>query len=209
MTRKPEHDTAPPEQTGPPEQTVSTPPRRLARVMAAPSRIVRPRGWGLVLLAAGLWTMLGAVPGLVDPETAYQHFHGGPATRDALELFRGASGQTFLFAVGYLVAAFAPRRHALVVALGGAGKAMYAARLLSHAAAGPAAPLTLVAAVGDLVFVGAFVVFLAHTAGSGVSGRSRLSVGFASLLLGVGNAMGNGRPDHPIQDSDTQQPQQH
>jgi hypothetical protein len=110
--------------------------------------------------------MLGAIPGLVDPETAYQRFHDGPATQDVLELFRGASGQTFLFAVGYLVAAFAPRRHALVVALGGAGKAIYAVRLLSDAAAGHAGPLTLVAAVGDLVFVGAFTVFLAHTAAS-------------------------------------------
>jgi len=122
-----------------------------------------PHGWGLVFLAAGLWTMLGAIPGLVDPEAAYQRFHAGPVTQDALVLFRGASGQTFLFAVGYLVAAFAPRRQALVVALGGAGKAMYAVRLLSEAAAGQAGPFALVAAIGDLVFVGAFVVFFART----------------------------------------------
>lgn len=160
MTSKSVHDTAPP------EQTASTPPRYTARMAAALARIWRPRGWGVVLFAAGLWTMLGAVPGLVDPATAYQRFHDGPATQDALELFRGASGQTFLFAVGYLVAAFAPRRHALVVALGGAGKAIYAVRLLSDAAAGHAGPLTLVAAVGDLVFVGAFIGFLAHPAAS-------------------------------------------
>jgi hypothetical protein len=110
--------------------------------------------------------MLGAIPGLVDPATAYQRFHAGPVTQDVLVLFRGSSGQTFLFAVGYLAAAFAPRRHALVVALGGAGKAMYAVRLLSEAAAGHAGPLAVVAAVGDLAFVGAFVAFFARNIAS-------------------------------------------
>jgi len=137
----------------------STPARRTD---PTPARVWIPRGWGLVFLAAGLWTMLGAVPGLIDPAAAYQRFHAGPVTPDVLLLFRGSSGQTFLFAVGYLVAAFAPRRHALVVALGGAGKAMYAVRLLAEAAAGQAGPLTVVAAVGDLAFVAAFVVFFAR-----------------------------------------------
>lgn len=139
-------------------QAASTPESR--NQTTARNRV--PRGWGLVLLAAGVWTMLGAVPGLVDPEASYQRFHAGPVTQDVLVLFQGSSGQTFLFAVGYLVAAFAPRRHALVVALGGAGKAMYAVRLLVEVAAGQAGPLALVAAVGDLAFAGAFVVFLAH-----------------------------------------------
>ncbi len=105
--------------------------------------------------------MLGAIPGLVDPEAAYQRFHAGSVSPDALVLFRGSSGQTFLFAVGYLVAAFSPRRHALVVALGGAGKAMYSVRLLFEVVAGNAGPLTLVAALGHLAFVAAFVAFFA------------------------------------------------
>jgi hypothetical protein len=136
------------------------------RATIEPARAWVPHGWGLVFLAAGLWTMLGAIPGLVDPEAAYQRFHAGPVTQDVLLLFRGSSGQTFLFAVGYLVAAFAPRRHALVVALGGVGKAMYAVRLLFETAAGHAGPLALVAAIGDLAFVGAFIAFFASmTAG--------------------------------------------
>jgi hypothetical protein len=148
--------------TGRPGQAASPPASGTSPRRPAWPRAWVPRGWGLVLLAAGLWTMLGAVPGLVDPGAAYQRFHAGPVTEEVLVLFRGASGQTFLFAVGYLVAAYAPRRHALVVALGGAGKAMYAVRLLSEAAAGHAGPLTVVAAVGDLVFVGAFVAFFAR-----------------------------------------------
>lgn len=143
----------------------STPERRTdPPALRAPApRSWVPHGWGLLFLAAGLWTMLGAVPGLVDPAAAYQRFHAGPVTEDVLVLFRGSSGQTFLFAVGYLVAAFAPRRHMLAVALGGAGKAMYAVRLLSEAAAGHAGPLALVAATGDLAFVGAFVAFFARS----------------------------------------------
>lgn len=158
-------------------QTTSTPESRISlrhpahsqewaaqiRATVGPTRAWVPHGWGLVFLAAGVWTMLGAIPGLVAPEAAYQRFHAGPVTEDVLVLFRGSSGQTFLFAVGYLVAAFSPRRHALVVALGGAGKAMYAVRLLSEAAAGHAGPLTLVAAIGDLAFVGAFVAFFARS----------------------------------------------
>jgi hypothetical protein len=118
--------------------------------------------------------MLGAIPGLVDPEAAYQRFHAGPVNQDVLLLFRGSSGQTFLFAVGYLIAAFAPRRHALVVALGGVGKAMYAVRMLFEVAAGQAGPLALVAAIGDLAFVGAFVVFFARgmTSGHAVDGAA-------------------------------------
>jgi hypothetical protein len=170
MAPKPVHDTTPSGQAAPPPTRYPA----LSLTMVKRAQTWRPHGWGLLLLAAGLWTMLGAVPGLVDPEAAYQRFHDGPAAQDVLDLFRGASGQTFLFAVGYLVAAFAPRRHALVVALGGAGKAMYAIRLLSDAAAGHAGPLTLVAAVGDLVFVGAFVVFFAQVV------TSRHAVGKAS-----------------------------
>jgi hypothetical protein len=129
---------------------------------ATPSWI--PRGWGLLFLAAGLWTLLGAVPGLVAPEAAYAKFHAGPITPDVVLLFRGSSGQTLLFAIGYLTAAFAPRRHALIVALGGAGKAVYAVRLLFELGAGHGGPLTLIAIIGDLLFVSAFVVFFVREA---------------------------------------------
>lgn len=119
--------------------------------------------WGRVLVAAGVWTLLGAVPELVDPAAAYAQFHSGPVGEEALLLLRGSGGQTLLFAIGYLVAAYAQRRHALVVLLGGTGKAFYAVRLLLEVQAGEGGPLALVAAVGDLAFVTVFVIVLVRT----------------------------------------------
>ncbi len=122
-----------------------------------------PNRWRPLLVATGVWTLLGAVPALVDPARTYRRFHAGEPSEDELLLFRGSSGQTFLFAVGYLMAAAAPRRHALVVALGGTGKAVYAARLLHEVRAHRAGPLTLVAAVGDLAFAAGLATFLARS----------------------------------------------
>lgn len=119
--------------------------------------------WRPLLLAAGVWTLLGAVPALIDPARTYRRFHAGEPSEDELLLFRGSSGQTFLFAVGYLVAAAAPRRHALVVALGGTGKAVYALRLVREATAHRAGPLTVVAAIGDLALVAGLAAFLARS----------------------------------------------
>jgi hypothetical protein len=116
----------------------------------------------LVFLAAAIWTSLGAGPGFFDPAGTLALIHGAaPDSALALALFRGASGQTLLFAVGYLLAAAAPRRHAAVVGLGGIGKALYAARLLGEVLTGGGGPLAVVAVVGDLLFVAAFVAFFA------------------------------------------------
>ncbi|MEZ5097197.1 MAG: hypothetical protein R2731_14500 [Nocardioides sp.] len=121
------------------------------------------RRWRSLFLATGAWTLLGAVPALVDPARTYRRFHAGEPSEEELLLFRGSSGQTFLFAVGYLAAAVAPRRHALLGALGGTGKAVYAVRLLREAAARRAGRLTLVAAVGDLAFAAGLAAFLARS----------------------------------------------
>jgi hypothetical protein len=107
-----------------------------------------------VLAATALWTLLGAVPGYLDPAASFQRFSGAPAESPiVLELYRGAWGQTLLFAIGYAVASFDPRRHLLVVMLGAVGKSLYAARILSGFSGNPPNGLALSAALGDLVFV--------------------------------------------------------
>jgi hypothetical protein len=127
------------------------------------STTASPNRWRPLLLATGAWTLLGALPALVDPARAYRRFHAGKPSEDELLLFRGSSGQTFLFAVGYLMAAAAPRRHALVVALGGTGKAVYAARLLHEVREHRAGPLAMVAAIGDLAFAAGLAAFLTRS----------------------------------------------
>ena len=133
------------------------------------------RFWQIVFAATAAWTLLGAIPSYIDPLGSFLRFHGSPPGSDLeLQLYRGAWGQTLLFAVGYVFAALDPRRHTLVLVLGGVGKLLYSARVLS----GEAAPLATFAAVGDLVFVALIAAFVA----SDPAGRSLLRPGAAAAL---------------------------
>lgn len=112
------------------------------------------RAFRFILAATALWTLMGAIPGYLDPASSFQRFTGAAAESPlVLELYRGAWGQTLLFAVGYAVASFDPRRHLLVVVLGAVGKSLYAARILGGFAGNAPTGLALFAAIGDLVFV--------------------------------------------------------
>ena len=124
----------------------------------------RERVWRIVFAAAAVWTALGAVPALIDPAGTFQRFYGfAPESTVVVALFRGAWGQSLLFAVGYLLAALDPWRHAGLVARGGAGKAVYAFRLSADILTNGGGSLSIVAAVGDLVFVLFFALFLIRT----------------------------------------------
>jgi hypothetical protein len=131
-----------------------------------------------LLIATALWTLMGAIPGYLDPAASFERFMGAPAESPlVLDLYRGAWGQTFLFAIGYGVASFDPRRHVLVVVLGAVGKLLYASRILigfSGSVLMVPTTLALTAAVGDLVFV-------ALLAGSLLATRSRLSPSTATV----------------------------
>jgi hypothetical protein len=119
-------------------------------------RTLEPRRdpFKLVFALVASWTALGAVPGFVDPRGSFIRFHGHlPESPQVLELYRGAWGQTLLFAVGYAFAARDPHRHALLLLLGAVGKTIYALRLLGPIVTGHAAPLTIVAALGDVLCV--------------------------------------------------------
>jgi hypothetical protein len=135
------------------------------------------RLWKIVFAAMAAWTLLGALPGYVDPLGSFMRFQGGPpASELELQLYRGAWGQTLLFAVGYVFAALDPRRHTLVLVLGGVGKLLYSVRILSDAAA----PLATFAALGDLVFVALIAVFVA----SDPAGRSLFRSGATAVARG-------------------------
>lgn len=108
-----------------------------------------------------LWTALGAIPGFLDPRGSFLRFHGHPPESPlVLDLYRGAWGQTLLFAVGYAFAARDPRRHAVILLLGAIGKTLYTLRLLGPILAGQATVLTVVAAIGDTVCVAVLVHYL-------------------------------------------------
>lgn len=112
------------------------------------------RAFRIILAATALWTLMGAIPGYIDPAASFHRFTGTAAESPlVLELYRGAWGQTLLFAIGYAVASFDPRRHVLVVVLGAVGKLLYAVRILVGFSGSPPTSLALTAAIGDLVFV--------------------------------------------------------
>lgn len=124
-------------------------------------RVTPDRGWRIVFAATAVWTLLGAIPGYLDPVSSFVRFHGAPPDSAlVLELYRGAWGQTLLFAVGYAFAAVDPRRHSLVLLLGASGKLLYAVRYLATDAP---TPLATLAAGGDLVFVALIAAFLLRT----------------------------------------------
>ncbi|MBL8685087.1 MAG: hypothetical protein JNK05_38275 [Myxococcales bacterium] len=118
-----------------------------------------PFSFAFALVAA--WTALGAVPGFFDPRASFVRFHGHlPESPLVLDLYRGAWGQTLLFAIGYAFAARDPHRHALILLLGAIGKTLYAIRLLGPITAGLATPLTVFAALGDAACVTVIVYWL-------------------------------------------------
>lgn len=120
--------------------------------------------WSICFAVVCLWTLSGALPGYFFPEWAYQTFQGrSPESPEVLDLFRGAWGQTLLFALGYGLAALDPVRHGALALLGAIGKVLFALRLLSA----PGTELTVsswVAVSGDLLL--ASIIF-AYAFGTG------------------------------------------
>ncbi len=117
--------------------------------------------WRWVFGAAALWTTIGAVPGYFDPAGTFARFYGvEPSSQLMVQIYRGAWGQSFLFALGYLLAAFAPVRYAAIVGLGMIGKTFYAVGLLGAVISGSAGPIAGLAVAGDLLFAAAFGTFL-------------------------------------------------
>ncbi|MFW6380774.1 MAG: hypothetical protein ACOC0Y_01915 [Spirochaetota bacterium] len=91
-------------------------------------------GWRICFAGAGLWTLLGAVPALIDSASAFEVFTDTlrpPATCCRSSEAPGATGMT-----------------------------VYAVRVLGSIADGTAGPFAVTAAAGDLAFAVAFVAFL-------------------------------------------------
>ncbi len=109
--------------------------------------------WRALFLVIAAWTAIGAIPGFLDPEGTFLRFHGhAPESALVIDLYRGAWGQTLLFAIGYAFAAIDPRRHGALLLLGGIGKVMFALRHMELATGPDATFMSIAAIVGDLVF---------------------------------------------------------
>lgn len=117
--------------------------------------------WRTLFAIVALWTAIGAVPGFLDPFRSFVQFHGHePESALVIDLYRGAWGQTLLFAIGYALAAYDPRRHGALLLLGGIGKVMFALRHLELATGPDATFMSAAAIVGDLVFAALMFFYL-------------------------------------------------
>jgi hypothetical protein len=142
--------------------------------------------WRALFLVVALWTAIGAVPGFLDPHGTFLRFHGHePESALVLDLYRGTWGQTLLFAIGYALAAFDPRRHGALLLLGGIGKVMFALRHMELATGPDATFMSIAAIVGDLVLSALMFVYLAK---SGVL-ASLVRLGDRAPSQRLGNAL--------------------
>ncbi len=128
------------------------------------------RLWQVVFGLAAVWTAIGAILGILDTARTFARFYGFiPDSALLLDVYRGAWGQSLLFAIGYGFAAYNPRRYSVIVALGLIGKVSYAIGLYGYIGAGTVGPAAVPALVGDLVFAAFFTAFLISIVSSSVS----------------------------------------
>mgnify|MGYP000152981772 CR=1 FL=1 len=117
--------------------------------------------WKIVFIVAAIYTGGGVLQGIINPGSAFTLMTG--ATTDdyyTLFFFRAGWLTVFAFGVGYFLVSRNPSRYPGVVVAGGLGKLFFAVHVFLNYASGKFTVMTLAAAVGDVVFVILFVLFL-------------------------------------------------
>ncbi len=119
---------------------------------------------------AALWNFAGAAPGLIDSAGMFEREFGRALTDPvAVAIYRGAWGTALLYGFGFLMVARDPLRHAGIVAMGGAGKALFALNLFSMWRNGWTSDFAIVVIAGDVVFVALFLVYFFRLKRHGVT----------------------------------------
>ena len=84
-------------------------------------------------------------------------------------VYRGAWGTAFLYGFGFLMAVRDPVRHAGIVLMGGAGKALFALNLYFMFQAGWTSSFAIVVIGGDILFVLLFAAYFVQLKRAGHS----------------------------------------
>lgn len=122
----------------------------------------------ILFLVSALWNFAGALPGLFDSAGMFAQEFGRPLTDPVLiAVYRGAWGTALLYGFGFLAVARDPVRHTGIVAMGGAGKALFALNLLHMYLQGWTSDFAVVVIAGDAVFVALFLVYFLRLAKAG------------------------------------------
>lgn len=114
--------------------------------------------WRVLFLVAGLYNFLAALPMLLVPEAMLAAV--GQPVPDSLLVARMAAWLIICFGVGYLMAARDPVANRSIIWLGAVGKAPIAFFVWLDGGAAVLGTSSFLLALGDLVFVALFLVYL-------------------------------------------------
>lgn len=113
-----------------------------------------------LFVIAALWNLAGGILGYFNPAYSFNLLFGRELADPLFyAIYKGASGTTLIYFVGYLVVAFDPLKHTGIVLVGGIGKVGYATQLLKFYLGGIAGPSAFVVIIGDFIFTLLFIYF--------------------------------------------------
>jgi hypothetical protein len=117
--------------------------------------------WKTLFLIAGLYTMGGVLPGIINPQNGILEFTNKAIKNwSTIYFFKSLWITVFVFGIGFLMVAKKPTNHIGIVVMGFLGKLLFALNILSQYQNGHFSHMANLAAIIDLIFVVAFGVFI-------------------------------------------------
>ena len=119
------------------------------------------RLWKIVFFIAGLYTAVGVLPGILNPEQGLLDF-----TNQIIEdwntiyFFRSLWITVLVFGIGFFIVALNPAKHIGIVIMGFLGKLLFASNVLIQYSSEKVSQMAMTAAVIDLIFVLVFGIFI-------------------------------------------------
>ena len=119
------------------------------------------RFWKIVFLIAGLYTTVGVLPGIFNPEQGLYDFTN-QIIKDwnTVYFFRSLWITVFVFGIGFFIVAINPANHIGIVIMGFLGKLLFASNVLIQYASEKVSQMAMTAAIIDLIFVLLFGIFI-------------------------------------------------
>lgn len=125
------------------------------------SETLNSRFWKITFLLAGIYTTIGVIPGIFNPEQALLDFTGQIIEEwSTVYFFKSLWITVFVFGIGFLLVALNPVKHIGIVILGFLGKLFFASNVLFQYANEKVSEVAMTAASIDFIFVLLFGIFI-------------------------------------------------
>ena len=119
------------------------------------------RFWKITFLIAGIYTSIGVIPGIFNPEQGLLNFTCQIIEDwNTLYFFRSLWITVFVFGIGFLIVALNPAKHIGIVIMGLLGKLFFASNVLFQYSNEKVSQIAMTAASIDLIFVLLFGIFI-------------------------------------------------